>query len=117
MYFKKITEAEALKQDNAHIRKRLQFVSESYKNVRANLLFALAGKKSERAKTIMVTSAEQSDGKTTTCINLASAVADSGASVLVVDADLRRPRMERYISSERKSKGLSLFRKYPSKPI
>ena len=107
MYFKKITEAEALKQDNAHIRKRLQFVSESYKNVRANLLFALAGKKSERAKTIMITSAEQSDGKTTTCVNLASAIADAGANVLVVDADLRRPRMERYISSERKSKGLS----------
>ena len=55
----------------------------------------------------MITSAEQSDGKTTTCVNLASAIADAGANVLVVDADLRRPRMERYISSERKSKGLS----------
>ncbi len=107
MYFKKIKEAEAFKQENVHIQKKLQFISESYKNVRSNFLFALAGKQTDAPKIIMVTSSEQGDGKTTTCLNLATALADSGAKVLIIDADLRCPRMERYITSERKHKGLS----------
>ena len=85
----------------------MQFIQESYKNVRANLLFALAGKQKDKANILMFTSAEQGDGKTTTCLNQAAAFADAGAKVLVVDADLRRPRMERYIYSEKKRKGLS----------
>lgn len=107
MFFKRLSENEALKQENMQLYKRLQHISESYKNVRANLMFALAGKKSDRAKILMFTSAEQGDGKTTTCLNLAAAFADSGAKVLVVDADLRRPRLERYMYSEKKRKGLS----------
>ncbi len=107
MFFKRFLENEALKQENTQLHKRLQHISESYKNVRANLMFALAGKKTDTAKILMFTSAEQGDGKTTTCLNLAAAFADSGAKVLVVDADLRRPRLERYVYSEKKRKGLS----------
>lgn len=107
MYFNKITEQITENTENSPLHKRLFHISESYKNIRANLMFALAGKKGDKAKILLVTSAEQGDGKTTTCVNLASAFADSGASVLVIDADLRRPRMERYVYSEKKRKGIS----------
>lgn len=107
MYFKKIIDSMAENIETSHVHRRLHHISESYKNIRANLLFALAGKQEDKAKTIMFTSAEQGDGKTTTCLNLAAAFADSGANVLVIDADLRRPRLERYLYSEKKRKGLS----------
>lgn len=107
MYFKKMIVNKDLSRDQHQLQRRLMHISESYKSVRANLMFALAGKKSDTAKIVMVTSAEQGDGKTTTCLNLATAFADTGAKVLVIDADLRRPKMERYIYSERKRKGLS----------
>ncbi len=81
-------------------------VSESFKNIRANLMFALAGTKDE-TKVILVTSAEQGDGKSTACINVAAAYADSNAKVLVIDADLRRPKIARYTNSDRKAIGLS----------
>lgn len=107
MYFNKISDTILESADSGQLQKRLQHISESYKNVRANLMFALAGQKCEGAKILLFTSAEQGDGKTTTCVNLAAAFADSGAKVLVVDADLRRPRMERCIYSEKKRKGLA----------
>ncbi len=107
MYLKRLTENNTNGPEATQLQKHLTHVSESYKNVRANLMFALANKKTETAKIIMVTSAEQSDGKTTTCLNLAAAFADTGAKVLIVDADLRRPRMERFICEGKKRKGLS----------
>ena len=107
MYFKKVVDMMTDGTDNHLLQKHLLHISESYKNVRANLMFALAGASKEQGKVILFTSSEQGDGKTTTCVNLATAFADTGAKVLVIDADLRRPRMERYICSEKKRKGLS----------
>ncbi len=86
--------------------KELNQIQESFKNIRANLMFAMAGKK-EKCKIILVTSAEQNDGKSTVCINVASAFADSNAKVLVIDADLRRPKIARYTNTDRKRNGLS----------
>lgn len=86
--------------------KKLTRISESFKNIRANLMFALAGTK-DKCKIILFTSAEQGDGKSTNCINVAAAYADSNAKVLVIDADLRRPRIARYTNSNRKAIGLS----------
>ena len=81
-------------------------LSESFKNIRANLMFALAGTK-DKCKIILFTSSEQGDGKSTNCINVAAAHADSNAKVLVIDADLRRPKIAKYTNSESKSVGLS----------
>ena len=81
-------------------------VSESFKNIRANLMFALAGTK-DKCKIILFTSSEQGDGKSTSCINIASAYADSNARVLVIDADLRRPTVAKYTNNENTSNGLS----------
>ncbi|MGY1820425.1 polysaccharide biosynthesis tyrosine autokinase [Geodermatophilus sp. SYSU D00079] len=48
-------------------------------------------------KVIMVASSVPGEGKTTTVVNLAIALADAGARVTVVEADLRRPRVTEYL--------------------
>ena len=102
MFFKNLLATD----DPKHV-KDVTRISESFKNIRANMMFALVGTNKEKAKIILFTSAEQGDGKSTSCINVAAAYADSNAKVLVVDADLRRPKIARYTNSDRKTTGLS----------
>lgn len=71
--------------------------AESFRTLRTNLSFLDVG---ERGRTFVVTSSIASEGKTTTTANLAIALADSGARVLVVDADLRRPKIAEYMALE-----------------
>jgi len=92
--------------DNQKHQKDISQISECFKNLRANLTFALASKKGQ-SKIVLFTSAEPGDGKSTTCINLAVAYADSNAKVLVIDADLRKPKIAQYTDSDKKVKGLS----------
>ena len=101
MFFKNL-----LSTDDPRQIKDITRISESFKNIRANMMFALAGTKDE-CKIILFTSAEQGDGKSTTCINVAAAYADSNARVLIIDADLRRPKIARYTNTDRKATGLS----------
>lgn len=63
-------------------------IVEAYKTVRTNLLFALAPHK---RKIVLFSSAEPNAGKTTASSNLAITMAQTGASVLLIDADLRKP--------------------------
>jgi len=65
-------------------------ISESYRHLRTSLLLSSAG---TPPKTILVTSSQPSEGKTTTAINTAFILAQTGATVLIVDCDLRRPRL------------------------
>ncbi|MCA1708113.1 MAG: CpsD/CapB family tyrosine-protein kinase, partial [Actinobacteria bacterium] len=51
-------------------------------------------------RTVQVTSPASSDGKTTTLVNLAVALARAGQRVIVVDCDLRRPRVHRFFGLE-----------------
>jgi capsular exopolysaccharide synthesis family protein len=67
-------------------------VAECLRAVRTNLLFMSPEKP---LKTILVTSAGPQEGKTTTATSLAIAMAGSGNRVLLVDADMRRPRIHR----------------------
>jgi Mrp family chromosome partitioning ATPase/capsular polysaccharide biosynthesis protein len=64
--------------------------SEAYRMLRANLDFVSLERDT---KTIMVTSSLASEGKTTTAANLALALAHAGRKVILVDLDLRRPRV------------------------
>lgn len=65
-------------------------ITESYRHLRTSLLLSSAGKP---PKTILVTSSQPAEGKTTTGINTAFMLAQTGAEVLMIDCDLRRPRL------------------------
>jgi polysaccharide biosynthesis transport protein len=67
-------------------------VSEAYRAVRTAVLF---GMRSREGQVLQVTSPSPGDGKSTTCANLALAIALTGKRVLIIDADLRRPQMHR----------------------
>jgi succinoglycan biosynthesis transport protein ExoP len=66
-------------------------VSESYRAFRTSLLLASA----TSPKVIVITSSFAREGKTTTSVNLATVLAQMGKPVLLVDADLRRPRLQK----------------------
>ena len=67
-------------------------IVEAYKAIRANLLFMLS---TAAEKAVVVTSAEPSAGKSTTCSNLAITMAQTGAKVVIVDADMRKPDLHK----------------------
>ncbi len=68
--------------------------AEAYRVLRTNLLFA---RKNEKANTITVISGGAGEGKSTTVINLATIFAQNGQRVLVVDSDLRRPSLHKFL--------------------
>jgi polysaccharide biosynthesis transport protein len=66
-------------------------VSEAYRSLRTGLLLSSA----EQLRIIAVTSAQSGEGKTATAANLAVVLAQLGRRVLLVDADLRKPRLHK----------------------
>lgn len=65
-------------------------IAESFRTLRTNLQFVDIG---APERSFVITSAVPSEGKSTTTANLAVAIAETGASVVLVDGDLRRPRV------------------------
>lgn len=68
--------------------------SEAYKHLRTSILLSTPGRS---PKTLLVTSSVPAEGKTTTAINTATVLAQTGAKVLVIDADMRRPRLHQVL--------------------
>lgn len=64
--------------------------TEAYRMLRTNLTFADVD---DPAKILLVTSGLAGEGKTTTALNLAASLAETGSTVCLVDADLRLPRV------------------------
>ena len=77
---------------------------ESFKSLRTNLNFIAA---TEKLNTFILTSAIPGEGKSNTAINLAITLAEDSKSVVVVDCDLRKPSLNRYLKLGRNFKGVT----------
>jgi len=66
---------------------------EAFRELRTSVILSASGR---FANSILVTSAQAGEGKTTIAVNLAVSLAQLGQPVLLVDADLRRPSVQKY---------------------
>ncbi|OGP72266.1 MAG: hypothetical protein A2W09_04765 [Deltaproteobacteria bacterium RBG_16_50_11] len=90
-------------------------LSEAYRNIRTSILLSTPESPPKR---IIITSANPLEGKTTTLINTSITLSQTGAQVLIIDADLRKPRVHTVLNKginrgsargNGKGKGLSSF--------
>ena len=77
--------------------------AEAYRHLRTSVLLSTAGR---APRTLLVTSSLPSEGKTTTVVNMATVLAQTNVKVLVIDADMRRPRLHHVFGMENRE-GLS----------
>jgi polysaccharide biosynthesis transport protein len=85
--------------------KMFSVAAEAYRMLRTSILLSTAG---QPPKTILITSAQPGDGKTTTVFNIALALTQLQAEVVIVDCDMRRPSVHKLMQME-KTEGLSSF--------
>lgn len=71
--------------------------AEAFRQLRTNIQFVEAV---EGRKSIIISSSVPSEGKSTTIANLAIAMADTGAKVLLIDCDFRKPKQHKYLGIE-----------------
>ena len=85
--------------------RKKSLISESFRTTLTSILFS--GHNGDRPRVLVMTSASPKEGKTTVVCNLAIALAEINHKVLVVDADLRRPRMHNVFGVKNDNNGIS----------
>lgn len=78
-------------------------VRESFNELRTNIVFSMSSK---GTKKVLITSSIASEGKSTTCLNMAITFAEAGTKTLLIDCDLRVPNVGKLLNDDSK-KGLS----------
>ncbi|PKN92337.1 MAG: hypothetical protein CVU44_14450 [Chloroflexi bacterium HGW-Chloroflexi-6] len=95
-------------QDKAYVSENPRSpAAEAFRTLRTNLEFASVDKP---IKTLLVVSAHPGEGKTTVATNLAVTIAQGGKRVLLIDADLRRPRVHHHLGLNNRVGLSNLFR-------
>lgn len=97
--------AQNIREERQHIlsNKTPFSIIEEYKTLRTNIMFSTTA---EGCKVVGVTSSDASEGKSITCLNLAITFAETQARVLIIDSDLRKPKVSRLLKVKA-SPGLS----------
>lgn len=98
-----ITSLAPLNREVMFLKSPKSLASEAYRTIRTGLLLSQAG---EPPRTILITSAQSSEGKTTTALNLAACLASSGGRVVIIDCDLRRPSVMKTLTGKSDYQGL-----------
>lgn len=89
-------EPKALAEQREILANKLNFASqEAYKLLRTNLMFSTCDE--EKCKIIGLTSALRGEGKSTTAINLSYVLAEANKKTLLIEADMRLPRIQRLL--------------------
>ena len=89
-------EPKALAEQQKILANKLNFASqEAYKLLRTNLMFSTCDE--EKCKIIGLTSALRGEGKSTTAINLSYVLAEANKKTLLIEADMRLPRIQRLL--------------------
>ena len=80
-------------------------VSEAFRSIGT---FLLLSSSTNPPKTILITSPNSKEGKTTVCINIAAALAEALGNGVIIDADLRKPRLHNFFKIDNKN-GLTKY--------
>lgn len=80
-------------------------IAESYRAIRTNIIFS----SDRQIKRIVITSSGPGEGKTTTAVNIANVMARAGDKTLLIDADMRRPRVHKIFGLDSTARGLSNY--------
>ena len=75
-------------------------VSEAFRGIRTGILFSSVD---APPKTLLITSSGPAEGKTSCAANLAVTMAEAGSKVVIIDCDMRRPRVQKIFKTERET--------------